>query len=108
MTLCSVVAEFILPNGSPASNGQVIFQLNQPLVTANGTFLGSSSFPLDAYGNLNASVIGNDQQVPGIGSPSYYLITALMSQKGGQFFQGSYSLTGSAMNLSTTAPISWQ
>lgn len=105
VSLCNVIGVFYYPNGSPVANGWVDFSLSAPMVvTATGlvapTHTGAS---LDANGNLNTYLVGND-----LGTPATsYNVAVKQNQRGGTVFNGSYVFSSTAVNsLSSMIPVS--
>lgn len=100
---------FQLPNGSPVANGVYQWKLNQDAIGPNSTsvcdvpvLFGGN---LDSNGNMTATFIFNDQLSTTSGLTTIYQLT-VKDNHGGQVWNESYYLTGTAANVNIIPPAS--
>jgi hypothetical protein len=102
-----VTGTFVLPNGSPVANGAYQWKLSGdaiqfavPSCDVPRLFSGS----LDTNGNMTATFAFNDALSTSAGLTTTYQLT-IKDSGGGQVWNESYYLTGTAANLNLIPPV---
>jgi len=101
----TVTATFKYPTGSPVANGIYQFKLASDAIEFSVACTAPQlvSGNLDANGNMNATLVFNDQLLTLFGYSTNYQLT-VKGLDGGQVWNETYYLTGTAMNLNLVPP----
>jgi hypothetical protein len=96
---------FVLPNGSPVANGAYQWKLSSDAILSGTSCNAPRLFGghLDTNGNLTATFNFNDVLLTSSGTSTTYQLT-VKDVGGGQVWNETYYLTGTAANINLVAP----